>query len=204
MPSNVTPSKAVSTRRRKPARARSRRSRKSRKTKAAAAAARRARRRARAEEARQSEMFGRAAAFFRDGKYGMARRVLQKVKTGPNTGLGHRARIYIEICNKKTARKRPKLETLEDYYNHAVRLFNDGKYPEAVRVCNRGIRMDAEAAHVHYLKAVAKVLSGKTTGAVAPLRKAIALDPSIRVTAKHDPDMESVINKRPFAKLTAS
>ena len=152
---------------------------------------------------RQSEMFGRATALFRDGKYGMARRVLQKVKTGPNLGLGHRARVYIEICNKKRARKRPKLVTQEDYYNHAVRLFNDGKYPEAVRVCNRGLKFDAEAAHVHYLKAVAKVLSGKTTGAVAPLRKAIALDPDLRVTALHDPDMESVIHTKPFAKLTA-
>ena len=159
--------------------------------------------RERAAEVRQSDLFTRAAALFRDGKYGMARRILEKVRSGPNAGLGHRARVYIDICNQKTARKRPKLQTLDEHYNYAVKLLNDGAFADAVRVCNRGLAIDAGAAHVHYLKAVAKILAGQTTGAVAPLKKAIALDPNIRMIARQDPDLRSVIHTNPFAKLTA-
>lgn len=158
--------------------------------------------RERAAEQRQSEQFTRASVLFREGKFGMARRVLEKVKTGPNAGLGHRARIYIEICNKKKARKRPKLDGLDEHYNYAVKLLNDGLFKDVVRVCNRALHIDRGAAHVHYLKAVAKVLAGQKTGAVAPLRKAIALDPEIRIFAKSDPDMRSVIHTRPFSKIT--
>lgn len=166
-------------------------------------AVQRALNRERAAEVRQSELFTRAATLFREGKYGMARRILDKVQSGPNAGLGHRARVYIDICNQKTARKRPKLETLDEYYNYAVKLLNDGAFADAVRVCNRGLALDAEAAHVHYLKAVAKILAGQTTGAVAPLKKAIALDPKLRMVARQDPDLTSVIRTNPFAKLTA-
>ena len=157
----------------------------------------------RAAELKQSEQFARASALFRQGKFGMARRVLEKVQAGPNSGLGHRAGVYIAICRQRTARKRPRLETVEEHYNAAVRLVNDGEFDEAVRVCNRGLAKDASAAHLHYIKAVAKVLAGQRTGAVAPLKKAISLDPSIRRIARRDPDMASVVRTHPFAKLIA-
>lgn len=166
-------------------------------------AVQRALNRERAAEVRQSDLFTRAATLFREGKYGMARRILEKVQSGPNAGLGHRARVYIDICNQRTARKRPKLESLDEYYNYAVKRLNDGAFADAVRICNRGLALDADAAHVHYLKAVAKILAGQTTGAVAPLKKAIALDPNLRMIARQDPDLSSVIHTNPFAKLTA-
>ncbi len=159
--------------------------------------------RERAAELRQSELFSRAAELFQERKFGMARRILEKVRAGPNAGLGHRACIYIEICKKRTARKRPKLDTLEEHYNYAVTLLNDGHFEDAVRVCNRAIAIDPDAAHVHYLKAVAKILAGRPSSAVAPLKKAIALDPEIRILALRDSDLESVIETNPFAKLIA-
>ncbi len=159
--------------------------------------------RERAAEARQSELFNRAAELFRESKFGMARRILEKVQAGPNASLAHRARIYIEICNQRMARKHPKLDTLEDRYNYAVILLNEGRFGDAVRVCNQALAADADAAQVHYLKAVAKILAGTPASAVAPLKKAIALDESIREQAQRDPDLASVMRKRPFAKLLA-
>ncbi len=159
--------------------------------------------RERAAEAKQSEQFNQASALFQEGKFGMARRILEKVRSGPNAGLGHRAGIYIEICNRRTARKRVRFDTLEDHYNYAVTRVNDGFFDDAVRVCNRALAIDSEAAHVHYLKAVARILSGRTSSGVAPLKKAIALDPDLRLHASRDPDLESVIETPPFARLIA-
>ncbi len=159
--------------------------------------------RERAAEIQQAELFGRAAGLFQEGKYGMARRVLDRVQSGPDTALCHRARVYMEVCKRRTARKRPKLETVEDYYNLAVRCVNDGAFDEAVRVCNRGIAKDASESHLHYIKAVAKVLAGQTIGGAASLRKAIALDPSIRLIAKGDPDLHEVIGTKTFVRITA-
>ena len=183
--------------------------RRKKRSKEAIAAAKRKRaeaRRLRAErkaELLQSQQFSKATSLFNEGKFGMAKRVLKRVETGPNSALGHRARVYLAICRKKAARKRPILKTVEDFYNHAVLLFNDGDYNAAVRVLNRGLRKDATAAHLHYVKAVAKVLLGQRTGALIPLKKAIALDPEIRIRALLDPDLQSVIRRHPFSKLVS-
>lgn len=131
----------------------------------------------------------------------MARRILEKVQFGPNASLGHRARVYVQICRKKSARKRPSLETVEDHYNHAVRLVNDRELSEAQKVLKRGLALDDRAAHLHYLKAVAKTLAGEHLGALAPLRRAIQLDPKIRILAQRDPDLQGVIYREPFASL---
>ena len=74
----------------------------------------------RAAELRQAEQFSKAADLFQARKFAMARRILEKVQRGPNASLGHRARIYLQICRQKSARKRPALETVEDHYNYAV------------------------------------------------------------------------------------
>lgn len=192
----------------KPAPKRKRAPRKKRSKEAIAAAKRKREeaRRLRAErkaELLQSQQFSKAASLFNAGKFGMAKRVLKRVETGPNAALGHRARIYLAICRKKAARKRPILKTVDDFYNHAVLLFNDGDYKAAVRVLNRGLRKDQTAAHLHYVKAVAKVLLGQRTGALIPLKKAIALDPDIRIRALLDPDLQSVIRRHPFSKLVS-
>lgn len=159
--------------------------------------------RERAAEAKQSEQFSRAAAFFQSGKFGMARRILERVRSGPNAGLGHRAGVYIAVCNRRTARKRVRLTTLEEHYNYAVTRVNAGYFDEAVRVCNRALAKNPEAAHVHYLKSVANILSGRTSSGVLPLKKALALDPDIRIFALQDPDMEAVVETNPYARLLA-
>lgn len=167
------------------------------------AAARREKAR-RAAEVRQSEQFSKATNLFKDGKFGLAKRILERAQHGPNPSLAHRSRVYLAICLKKRARKRPILTTVDDYYHHGVRLLNDGDFNAAVRVLNRGLHKDKTAAHLHYVKAVAKVLAGQRTGALIPLKKAIALEPDIRILARGDPDLQSVINRAPFSRVVAS
>lgn len=170
----------------------------------AAAAKKRQLKKERAAQILQSQQFNKAAELFNSGKFGLAKRHLKKARDGPNASLSHRARVYLRICRtKKTQRKRPLLVTVDDYYNFGLKLFNEGKFPDAVRVLNRGIHKDRSAAHLHYLKAVAKVLAGQRIGALMPLRKAIALDPGIRVQALGDPDLQSVVHENPFAKVLA-
>ncbi len=155
----------------------------------------------RVAEARQQEQFSQGAELFQSRKFGAARRVLEKVQAGPNAGLSHRAGVYIDICRKRSARKRPVLETIEDFYNYGVQLVNDGRFADAVRVLNRGLVKDPAAAHLHYVKGVAKVLAGDNSSAGKSIKKAIALDPRIRILARRDPDLRAVINLAPFARL---
>lgn len=154
-------------------------------------------------EERQQEHFTLGTELFQSRKFGAARRMLEKVRTGPNVGLSHRAGVFIQICRKHSERKRPLLETVEDYYNHGVQLVNNGQFADAVRVLNRGLAKDAEAAHLHYVKGVAKVLAGDHNSASKSIRKAIELDSEIRILARRDPDLRSVIRSAPFADLVA-
>lgn len=167
------------------------------------AAARREKAR-RAAELQQSQQFSKATNYFRDGKFGLAKRILERAQHGPDASLAHRSRVYLAICLKKRARKRPILITVDDFYHHGVQLLNNGEFAAAVRVLNRGIRKNKTAAHLHYVKAVAKILAGQRTGALIPLKKAIALEPGIRILARGDPDLQSVINRAPFSKVVAS
>ena len=154
-------------------------------------------------EERQQEHFTLGTELFQSRKFGAARRMLEKVQAGPNVGLSHRAGVFIEICRKHSARKRPLLETVDDYYNHGVQLINNGQFADAVRVLNRGLAKDADAAHLHYVKGVAKVLAGDHASASRSIRKAIELDSEIRILARRDPDLRSVIRQAPFADLVA-
>ena len=154
-------------------------------------------------EQRQQEHFTLGTELFQSRKFGAARRMLEKVQAGPNVGLSHRAGVFIEICRKHSERKRPLLETVDDYYNHGVQLINNGQFADAVRVLNRGLAKDSDAAHLHYVKGVAKVLAGDHASASRSIRKAIELDSEIRILARRDPDLRSVIRQAPFADLVA-
>lgn len=156
----------------------------------------------RKQAARQAGQFAKAAELFRAGKFGLARRALEKAQVGPNAALSHRARVYRDICvSKIKSRKRVALETVEDHYNYAVKLVNDRKLKEAQRVIRRGLALDSRAAHLHYMKAVGKVLAGERSAAFAALKTALELDPKIRVVASRDPDLQHIVARHPFAEL---
>lgn len=152
-------------------------------------------------EALQIERFSTALALFQDGKYGLAARALKHAEAGPDAALAHRARVYLEICGQKRASKRLKLESADDYYNYAVELVNDRKLHEAFLAIKKGLAKDPDLAHLHYLKAVVKVLSNEPRSALPPLRKAITLAPEIRIQAQRDPDLRSVIRTKKFYAL---
>lgn len=152
-------------------------------------------------EAQQVEHFSSAVALFQDGKYGLAARALKHAEAGPDAALAHRARVYIEICNQKRASKRLKLESADDYYNYAVELVNDRKLHEAFLAIKKGLAKDPDLAHLHYLKAVVKVLSNEPRSAFPPLKKAIALAPEIRIQAQRDPDLRPVMRTKKFHAL---
>ena len=157
----------------------------------------------RVAEVLQTEQFDKAAALFQAGKYGLARRNLERVRLGPNASLAHRALVYIEICRQKTAKKRPDLESSDDYYHYALQLVNDRRLDEALRVLKRGLSKDSGAADLHYLKAVAMTLADEERAAYLALKKAIALDSDIRFIARGDPDLRVLIEREPFAGLIA-
>lgn len=152
-------------------------------------------------EALQMERFSSALALFQEGKYGLAARALKHAEAGPDAALAHRARIYIDICSQKRTSKRLKLESADDHYNYAVELVNDRKLDEAFRAIRKGLTKDPDLAHLHYLKAVVKVLLNEPRSALPPLRKAIALDPEIRIQAQRDPDLRTVIRTKQFHAL---
>ncbi len=156
----------------------------------------------RKKAARQAGQFAKAAELFRAGKFGLARRALEKAQIGPNATLSHRARVYRDICVRKIkSRKRVVLETVEDHYNYAVKLVNDRKLDEAQRVIRRGLALDSRAADLHYIKAVGKVLAGDRPAAFTALKTAMGLDPKIRIVASRDPDLRHIVSRHPFAAL---
>ncbi len=143
---------------------------------------------------RQQAQMGRAAELFNKRRYGTAKRYLVRAAKGPDLGLAHRARVFLRICEeKKRARFKLRLKTAEDYYNYAVKLINDQDHDEAVAVAAKGLIRYPDDADLLYAKAVAKVALGEIVGAVRPLKRAIDLDPRLRLVARQDPDLKPML-----------
>ncbi len=158
---------------------------------------------AREAEERQEAQFGKAVQLFQNRKFGLARIRFERVVDGPNVGLSHRAGVYLRICEEQSARARPRLKTVEEFYNYAVQLINDGRLKEAETYLKKALRIDRNAAHVLYALSVLKVLTGDAHGAFEALRKSIRIDPQNRILARKDPDLTAVSRREPFRSLLA-
>jgi tetratricopeptide (TPR) repeat protein len=115
--------------------------------------------------------------------------------------LAERAGVYALICERRLAQPAPEPTTARERFHRGVMLANAGALDEAVRLLSRALEDDPHSADYLYARASTWALKGAAERAVADLRQAIAVDPTVRFQAAGDPDFERIREEPSFIDI---
>lgn len=106
--------------------------------------------------------------------------------------LLERARLYLRVCERETARNTPPPETPAEQVYAATVSLNAGDHATALHHLQRALTADPENDHAHYIMSAALSLRGRREEALEHLHRAIDLNPENRSQAMQDPDLENI------------
>jgi len=112
-----------------------------------------------------------------------------------------RSKIHLRLCEQKIARKPAAPRTLDEHYDLAIALINDGKYEESLDHLNKALKSDPKCDYVIYALAVTHCRTGNIDKALASLQTAIGLKPENRFLAQRDSDFEVLKQDSRFVSL---
>jgi tetratricopeptide (TPR) repeat protein len=137
---------------------------------------------------KQLQAWERAVRLFTQTRYVEACAVFRDVAAGPAAHIADKARSYIQICERKTARPEHHLHTVEDHFNYGVERLNAGDTIQARLHFGQALAIQPDADHILYTLALCCGMSGDGIGACENLKRAIHLDPRNRILARQDPE----------------
>jgi Tfp pilus assembly protein PilF len=117
--------------------------------------------------------------------------------------LCDRARMYLRIARKESAQRQP-LRTSrapEDQYPLGVFLLNQGEFKDAVRHLERAAEHAPQDPEVHVSLASARLQSGDREGSMVALRKAVEIEPKIKLKVRLSTDFDALDDNEEFDLL---
>lgn len=121
--------------------------------------------------------------------------------SGEDKEVLERAKSHLRFCEQKIARKPPAPRSVEDLYNLAVALMNEGKYHESIEHLNKALKNRPDCDYVLYALAATYCMTGNVDNALRNLRAAITLKPENRFLAQHDYDFEPLMQDSRFISI---
>lgn len=115
--------------------------------------------------------------------------------------LLERARLYLRVCERETARQPPDPKTAPERVYAATVALNSGDHAGAMSHLQRALTEDPDSDHAHYTMAVALGMRGRIDEGLEHLRNAIGLNPDNRNLAKQDPDLEALRDHASFRSV---
>jgi tetratricopeptide (TPR) repeat protein len=112
-----------------------------------------------------------------------------------------RSRIHLRLCEQKIARKPAAPRTLDEHYDWAIALMNEGKYEESIDHLNKALKSNPKCDYVIYALAITHCRTGNFERALASLQTAIGLRPENRFLAQRDSDFEVLKQDSRFVSL---
>jgi Tfp pilus assembly protein PilF len=112
--------------------------------------------------------------------------------------LVERARLYLQVCERETARRPSGPQTPTEWVYAATVALNAGNLEGALGHLNRALEKAPDNDHAHYIMAVALVDKGEPALALVHLKHAISLNPENRSAALQDPDFDALHDLEAF------
>ncbi len=146
------------------------------------------------------EEYGIALGLLRKQDFAGALKALDALiaSCGDEPELVDRARTYRAICARKVASAEDDPSDARGRYYRSVVLVNSGRLDEAVEILGRLLAEQPGDASVLYARASAFALQGRSESAVADLRQAVSIEPTIRFQATNDPDFDRIRDDAAF------
>ena len=115
--------------------------------------------------------------------------------------LVERARLYLQVCERETARQPSGPQTPTESVYAATVALNAGDVESALGHLGRALDKAPESDHAHYIMSVALVDKGDIAMALVHLRQAINLNPENRSVALQDPDLGPLHDLEAFHQI---
>lgn len=147
--------------------------------------------------------FGLAARYFDKQKFDKAKKIFEKLVSGPVSEVALRAQVRLNLCEQKLRQspRPPAAKTAEDYYNLGLVELNAGNFDLAIEYLSKADKMATGRDHIKYALAAAHARQGNAGVALEHLSAAIALRPDNRFHARRDQDFRSLAANPRFMQL---
>jgi tetratricopeptide (TPR) repeat protein len=152
----------------------------------------------------QLALWEHAVQLFTQRKFDEACALFREVAAGPAAHIADKARSYLQICERKTARPEPLLRTVDDHFNVGVERLNAGDTARARFHFGQALELQPDSDHILYTLALCCGISGDGNGACENLKRAIGLDPTNRILARQDPEFLPLFAQIPALRALVS
>ena len=103
-----------------------------------------------------------------------------------------RARTYLAVSEARLRSDLAMPRDADSLYDRGVIELNRGEYVAAQELFERALRREPDAAHIHYGLAASRARLGAIDTALKSLDRALDLQPSLRIRAQRDQDLNSL------------
>ena len=141
---------------------------------------------------KQISLYAEAMKFFHTGNFAKAAKLFVQVTEGPGLEIAHAARMHGSVCARRLSSATLELKTPDDHYNYAITLINRGQFDPARQHLLQALGQLPDGDHVHYALAICYGAKGDLERAASHLKRAIELQPGIRITARNDADLAPI------------
>ena len=150
--------------------------------------------------------FERAHREFVRGRFAEARNQFRILldKFSQVSEVAARSRTYLAVAESRLRTESMLPRDADSLYDRGVIELNRGEYVAAQEMFERALRREPEAAHIHYGLAATRARLGSIDLALESLQRALDLQPSLRVRAQHDHDLNPLRNDPDFDRLIFS
>jgi tetratricopeptide (TPR) repeat protein len=155
------------------------------------------------DEAAALRAFEAAHKEFARGRFSEARnqfRVLVE-KYASISEVTARARTYLAVSEARMRTELALPRDADSLYDRGVIELNRGDYVAAQELFERALRREPEAAHIHYGLAASRARLGAIDTALKSLRRALDLQPNLRIRAQRDQDLNPLRSDPEFELL---
>jgi tetratricopeptide (TPR) repeat protein len=112
-----------------------------------------------------------------------------------------RARTYLAVAEARLRTELALPRDADSLYDRGVIELNRGEYVAAQELFERALRREPEAAHIHYGLAASRARLGAIDTALKSLRRALDLQPTLRIRAQRDQDLNPLRSDPEFDQL---
>lgn len=158
------------------------------------------------EEAAALAAFESAHKEFTRGRFAEARSQFRTLidKYPTVSEVAARARTYLAVAESRLRTDLAQPRDADSLYDRGVIELNRGEYVAAQELFERALKREPEAAHIHYGLAASRARLGAIDTALKSLRRALNLQPKLRIRAQRDSDLNSLRSDPEFDQIVFS
>lgn len=155
------------------------------------------------DEAAALRAFETAHREFTNGRFAEARNLFRTLvdKFPTVSEVTARSRTYLAVAEARLRTELALPRDADSLYDRGVIELNRGEYVAAQELFERALRREPEAAHIHYGLAASRARLGAIDTALKSLRRALDLQPKLRIRAQRDQDLNPLRSDPEFDQL---